>query len=196
MKLILASQSMNRRRLLKQAGLKFEIIPSCYEEDMTMDMSPEDLVQELSLGKANDVARQHPDAVVVGSDTVFIVNGRVGGKPKSLEEAFKMLKQLQKTPHMYASGYAIVHKASNKVVTGVSTVTVTLRSDLTDDDLRGYIAKEREPVTTKAGAYDGANLGVALIEKIDGDYTTALGLPIGLLLKDLKQFDINPLLID
>lgn len=193
MKLILASQSANRKRIMEQVQLEFEVIPSKYEEDMTKDMPPGELVQELALGKAMEISEDHPDAVVIGADTFFVVNGKVDGKPHDNEQALSMLKELREAPHSFYSGYAIVHKASNAAVTGLSIVNISLRDDLTDVDLRGYIKNEVEPVTTKAGAYDGANLGIALIEKIDGDYAAALGLPIGLVLRDLKQFGINPL---
>ncbi len=192
MRLILASQSTNRKRLLEQVGLEFEVVVSNYTEDMSLDMKPEALVQELALGKASEVAKRNPDDVVIGADTVFVANGKVGGKPHDESEALDMLIKLRGAPHLLVSGYAIVKHSENMILQDVVTVQMTMRKDLSDADLIGYIKVEREPVTTKAGAYDVANKGIGLLEKIDGDYSAGLGLPIGLVLRDLKAFGINP----
>lgn len=193
MKLILASQSTNRKRLFEQVGLEFEVLVSDYEEDMTLELPPEQLVQELALGKAQRVAKVHQDAVVVGADTVFVLNGKVGGKPASEEAALQVLKSLREArTHEYITGFAVVHEGSKRIETGFRRIELTLRSDLTDDDLQGYISSEREPVTTKAGGYDGANKGLGLISSMSGDYGAALGLPVGAVLEKLKAFGINP----
>jgi septum formation protein len=193
MRLILASQSTNRKKLLEQIGLEFEVIVSEYEEDMTLDMTPAELVKHLAEGKARDIAEKHPEAVVIGADTVFVLDGKVGGKPAGNEEAVEMLTTLTKNPHQYISGVCIYQASTKKVVTFDATVNLRLRDDLTTEDLCNYIASEKEPVTTKAGAYDGANLGATLIAHVEGDLTTGFGLPVGMLSQELKAFGIDAL---
>jgi len=189
--IILASQSVNRRRLLEQIGLQFEVIPSNYEEDMTLDMPFEELAMFLSKGKADDVAKDHPNSIIIAADTFFVHNNKVAGKPHSDEEAFKTLQALRGQKHTYVTGFTIIDTETEQIIQDHASVDIWMRADLTDQELKNYIANEVEPVTTKAGGYDGMNLGAILIDRMEGDWTTSNGLPLSKLAVALQKVGVE-----
>ncbi|MDP6527505.1 MAG: Maf family protein, partial [Candidatus Pacebacteria bacterium] len=91
-RIILASTSPRRHELAKRMGLEFDVVPSNYEEDMTMKMSPKKLVMTLAYGKAKDVAEKYKSGIVIGADTIIVYKNKVLGKPKNKKDAFDMLK--------------------------------------------------------------------------------------------------------
>src|SRR5947208_209548 len=110
MKLILASQSPGRREVLEEAGLKFVVEPSNYEEDMGLDMPPAELAIFLSHGKAKDVAKHYDDAVIIGADSFVVTqSGELMGKPHTKEKAREMLMTLSGTWHSFVTGYTIIN---------------------------------------------------------------------------------------
>jgi septum formation protein len=190
-KLVLASTSPYRRELLERLGLPFEALAPRFEEQIEQGVAPEELVQSLALGKALSLVDDFPDAVIIGSDQVFVVGGEIVGKPGTAEKAFEQLKRMSGTSHTFFTGLAVVDTASGTKLTSCVPFTVTLRS-LADDEIRNYIRREN-PLNC-AGSFMIEGLGIALMEKLEGaDFTSLIGLPLIQLLSLLRQLDINPL---
>jgi septum formation protein len=189
-RIILASASPRRQELLKQIGLIFEVIPSAIEENIDPNLSPEAVVQEFAHSKAADVAdRLAESSVVIGADTIVVHRGRILGKPKDDDEAYKMLKLLEGDEHDVITGYTVIRTGDGKRITGFEKTLVKFRS-LADHEIRSYVAT-REP-RDKAGAYGIQGVGCLLVEKIEGDYFNIVGLPLGKLGAILsREFNIE-----
>ena len=187
-KIILASSSPRRKDLLSQIGIKFEIDPSNYEEDMTLKMSPSELAKHLSLGKAKDVAQRHKNAIIISGDTFCAIDNEVLGKPHTAEKAKEMLQKLNGKTHSIITGFSIIDTDTNKQISKSVETKVYFRA-VTDKEIDAYIATG-EPLEF-AGAYAMQYLGGLFIEKIEGDYFNIIGLPILPLAIELKDFGIN-----
>jgi len=188
MRIILASTSPRRKELLSRTGLIFETQESGYEEEMHLDLSPEKLAEHLSFHKAKPVSESNPDAIVIAADTFIVFNGKYLGKPKTEEEARDMLKSLSGKSQEIITGVTIMNK--DKSASFISKATVYMK-DFSNETIERYI-KTGEPMD-KAGAYAVQGKGAVLIEKMEGDFFGAVGLPIGKLAEELKQFGINVL---
>ena len=182
MKLILASQSKGRAALLKSAGYRFRIIPSRVNEPEPVAGAPlEDHVLELAVLKASAIAEQHPEAIVIGADTALILGRHIIGKPDSIADACRMLEQLGGRRHRISSAACIIFPVSathkkRRVVRLVDTAHVTLRK-WTPKRIRAHVALTR-PLSW-AGAYAVQDsLSAAIVERIDGDLATVIGLPM------------------
>lgn len=186
-KIILASASPRRSELMKMAGYEFEVRVSHKEETYT-GTAPEEIVKELSLLKAEDVARQTEmkDTVIIGADTIVSYEGNILGKPESKEDAFRMIQSFQGQKHQVYTGVAILSFDANgaKTVINEAVKTDVYVNPMTDEEIWAYI--ERDNVMDKAGAY-GIQSGFAVhIAKIDGDYFNVVGLPVSFLYEALK----------
>jgi septum formation protein len=186
-KIILATTSPRRKELAKQMGLDFEIIPSNYEEDMGMKLPPKELAKTLAYGKAKDVAKKC-EGIIIGADTFVVQNGKKMGKPKSEQEAFKMLKSFSNKTHKVYTGIAIINNKTGKEITDCEVTSIKF-GKMSDEEIKKYI-KTKEPMD-KAGAYAIQGLGSIFIEKINGCYHNIAGLPIHLTHKNLKKLGIN-----
>jgi septum formation protein len=176
---ILASSSPRRRTLLSRLGIPFEVDPSGVDEWHDGNREPSDLVEFLSLEKAVDVARRHPEGLVLGADTVVVLDRQILGKPDDAAHAADMLRALNGRTHQVYSGIALVHGPSGRRVTAHSTTDVTF-APLSEDEIATYIASG-SPMD-KAGAYGiQDDAGAWFIEGIRGDFHTVVGLPLRLL---------------
>ncbi len=185
-KLVLASSSYTRKNILTDASIDFEIDPSDYEEDHTLNLTPEELVIRLSLEKAKDVAKRHGDALVLGADTmVFFENHRLG-KPHTPERAKEMLRMLSGKMHPILTGFTLIDTISGKVISKAVETKVFFK-DLSEKEIDEYVATG-EPLE-KAGAYAIQENGHKLIDHVEGSKTNIAGLPIEELEKTLKEFD-------
>ena len=196
-KIILASQSPRRKELMELMGFEFEQIPSGAEESVKSDV-PENLVQKLSLIKAEDVAEKiksgkvkpslesNEGYLVIGSDTIVVLGNEVLGKPKDEEDAFRMLSELKGKTHRVLTGVTIIDTKTMKKETFYERTDVSF-CDYEDDVIRDYI-KTKDPLD-KAGAYGIQSLGFKLVKKIDGDFNNVVGLPISRLFWELKNFE-------
>jgi septum formation protein len=155
------------------------------EENSVPGETPAEHVVRLSLLKAREVAAQVGEGIVIGSDTVVVLDGDILEKPESEEEAFSMLSRLQGRTHTVYTGFALRNAASGKELTGFETTEVTMRP-MTPDLIRDYIATE-EPLD-KAGAYGIQGYGAALIPSIRGCYFNVMGLPLSTLMGALYTF--------
>ncbi len=176
-KIILASSSPRRKEIADQMGLEYEIIPSNYEEDMTMRLEPKDLVKTLALGKAKEVANrqeEETEAIVIGIDTFITYNKKLLGKPKSVNEAREMLKMISGKIIKAYTGVAIIDiKNKNEMIN--YDITEIILANLTDTEIDNYI-NTGEPLD-KAGAIGIQGLGSIFIKKINGCFSGAVGLP-------------------
>lgn len=187
-KIILASASPRRRELMAQAGYEFEIQVS-HKEEIYISETPDEIVKELALLKAKDIAEQNDakNLLVIGADTVVAHKGAILGKPKSKEDAFEMIKGFQGDKHQVYTGVAILDYDvdGNETIVNHAVKTDVYVNSMTDEEIWKYI--ESDNVMDKAGSY-GIQSGFAVyIEKIEGDYFNVVGLPISYIYEQLKQ---------
>ena len=185
-RVILASGSPRRFDLLKSVLDNFEVITSNYEEDMTLDMKPSELVKFLSKGKADEVA-QREKGIILGADTIVVLNGKVIGKPKSKEEAKETLKALSNNSHHVYTGFTIIDTENNKEIIDFEKTEIIFK-ELSDEKIEEYI-KTGEPMD-KAGAYGIQGLAKEFILKYNGSYNNIVGLPIEKVKEHLISLEI------
>jgi septum formation protein len=173
--LILASQSPRRRYLLEQAGLTFAVIPSTFDEGSILLTNPADYVKTLAESKADAVARQYPGSWVIGADTIVTIDNAVLGKPGDPREARQMLERLSGQSHVVYTGYAVVCRNRRIAINNAIKTEVQFK-DLTEDEIDWYI-QTGEPFD-KAGAYAIQGMGTFLVRRINGSYTSVVGLPV------------------
>ena len=191
-RIILASASPRRRELMAMAGYEFEIKVS-HKEEKYVSTEPSEIVKELALLKAEDIAEQETvilndeELVVIGADTVVAHAGKILGKPKSKEEAFRMIKGFQGDKHQVYTGVAVLKYdgEGNKSIVNEAVKTDVYVNPMTDEEIWKYI--ENDNVMDKAGSY-GIQSGFSIhIEKIEGDYFNVVGLPISFIYEVLKK---------
>ena len=183
MRLILASASPRRAELLRYITEDFEVIPSGEEETVAEGLPCQQLVAELARIKACSVLARYPDAVVIGSDTVVAIDGRVLGKPKDREDAFAMLQALSGRTHTVYTGVCLASKDRLEQFTSATHVTFF---PLKKEEILHYL-DTGEPFD-KAGAYGIQGQGALFCSGIEGDFYTVMGLPVALTAKKLEVF--------
>jgi septum formation protein len=180
--LLLASTSPQRRAILEQLGIPFEVVPPAYEENDEAGASPSELVRAHAAGKARSVAGGAGDRPVLGVDTAVVLDGKAYGKPTGAEEAAEMLETLGGRTHEVVSGLCLLTPAWEEMAEDATSVTVR---PLTPRDIAAYVASgEWEG---RAGAYAIQGLGAGLVERIEGDYLNVVGLPGALLIRLLAE---------
>jgi septum formation protein len=188
-RIILASQSPRRKRLLEQIGLTFEVVPSNVEE-VSAEEEPTLLVEDLALQKARDVAKSFTDSLIIGSDTIVVHNGEIIGKPKDENQAAEFLSKLSNTNHSVYTGVAFVKTNKNGEIKGSHTFheqTKVTFGALGEQEIQAYI-KRGNPLD-KAGAYGiQDDLGALFVQKIDGDYYNVVGFPLNRFYREIKTF--------
>jgi len=185
-KIILASGSPRRKDLLTQVGIPFEVIVS--NADETITGPPDQQVQALALRKAIAVQNTRPshNDIILAADTLVYIDNKVLGKPETPSEAFNMLKSLAGRSHTVYTGVAILHGSEKQVF--VDSTKVFFRN-LSDSEIQAYIATG-EPMD-KAGAYGVQDKGALLVDHIEGDYFTVVGLPIAKVGAALREMGIE-----
>ena len=180
--LLLASTSAQRRAILEQLGIPFEVVAPDYEERDAGFADAVAMVKEHAAGKARSVGPGAGDRPVLGVDTAVVLEGRVYGKPKDASDAERMLEALSGQRHAVISGLCLVTPGWELV--DADTTFVHFRA-LTPRDLAGYVSSgEWEG---RAGAYAIQGLGGALVSRIEGDYLNVVGLPAALLVRTLAE---------
>ena len=187
-KIILASTSPRRKELLAKTGLKFLVVSSDYEEDMTLKLPPKELAKVLSMGKAAAVAKKYEDAIVIGADTFVAYKNKLLGKPHTAERARKMLKQLNGGMNSVITGFSIIDTKTGKHVSRAIECKVYLRK-MTNREIDAYV-KTGEPLDM-AGAYAVQERGSVFVRKTEGNFFTIMGLPIYELMQELKKFGVE-----
>jgi septum formation protein len=186
MKLILASGSPRRSELLAAAGVEFEVIPSPAEEIHDSSLGMAGLCEENARLKASAVSIHHPDAVVIGADTLVFLDGEPLGKPKDMAEAEKMLRRLSGKTNQVCSGVCII--GPGEKVISLHAVTDVFFRELDDETLSAYLAKT-QPLD-KAGAYGIQDHGEMIIERIEGAFDNVMGLPVEQVLAALEEIGL------
>jgi septum formation protein len=184
---IMASGSPGRKELLAKTGYKFTVDASNYEEDMSLNLKPEQLAIHLSKGKAQTVAKRHKNAVILAADSFAVFKGNLLGKPHTKQRAKEMLSMLSGQAHYFITGFTIVDTNSGKSYSNAVKTTVYFRK-LTQSEIDSYI--DKEDVLEKAASYIAQGLGAILIEKVDGSYSNITGLPLAEVAAALKDFGI------
>ncbi len=174
-RLILASASPRRRKMLSKIGLDFEVLAAKVDEVPLDGESPQKFVQRAAIDKASDIAAQHPDAWVLGADTIVVCQGEILGKPKDASEAQRMLMRLAGQMHKVLTGFCLKWEQENISVSRVIATEVYF-SAFTEEIAAAYVATG-EPLD-KAGAYGIQGRGGVLVEKIVGSYSNVVGLPL------------------
>lgn len=187
--LVLASKSPQRKLLLEQLGMPFRVVVSDHDEGVR-DGDPAHTVQQNARGKAEEVLAREPlraGELVLGVDTVVVLDGEIIGKARDADEAARHVRRLAAHTHEVFSG---IYLTSRKVALATHAVTrVTFRS-LTDADLDAYIASGewRE----RAGAYAIQGIGSGLVKSVEGDYFNVVGLPVAQLMRLLASVGVTP----
>lgn len=186
--IILASASPRRREILTLGGVPFEVCPAA-DEQAPDHLAPAELVRALARSKASQVAAQFADRVILGADTMVVLDGKLLGKPTSKQHAVDMLMSLQGREHQVMTGVWLIRTNSSKKTvkedsfTDVATVKFF---PMTREEAEEYVATG-EPMD-KAGAYGIQGYGMRFVEGICGDFYTVMGLPAGRLLRFLQDF--------
>ena len=189
-KVILASASPRRKEILEQVGVGFDIVPSTSEEVISKN-NPKDIVEELADQKAYEVfSKLDNQGIVIGADTIVVLNNSIMGKPKDEDDAFNMLNSLQNNTHKVYTGVCVYINENNetKKLLFFEETSVTMYP-MTKEQILDYI-KTKEPMD-KAGAYGIQGKSAIYIKKIDGDYNTVVGLPIARLYNELLKLGID-----
>lgn len=188
-RIILASASPRRRELMKQAGFEFEIQVSHKEEHYDSD-KPEEIVKELALLKAEDIATQNEGKTltVIGADTIVAVDDKILGKPKDKADALEMVRAMQGRSHQVYTGVAIIRFDSEgkKEVISHAVCTDVVVYPMSEEEMLVYV--EDESIMDKAGAYAiQGEFGAKYIKRFEGDYYNVVGLPISYIYQVLKK---------
>ncbi|KNZ69569.1 maf protein [Thermincola ferriacetica] len=186
--IILASASPRRRELLDAVGLPYQVQVSAIDEKIPAAMTPADTAMNLALQKAQNVAGKFASGIVIGADTIVVLNGHVLGKPKDKTDAVNMLQALRGTTHQVITGLAVIDAEDGKTVQAFEETEVCFKN-ISDDDINAYVATG-EPMD-KAGAYGIQGLGGLFVAGIRGCYFNVVGLPIPLLAEILKGFGVD-----
>ncbi|MBS4173702.1 Maf family protein [Bacillus sp. FJAT-49736] len=181
-KLILASQSPRRRELLQKLQIPFDSITSNADEQLSENQTHEEAVMELAARKAKAIASDYQEEIVIGADTVVVLNNEILGKPKDREMAKTMLERLSGKQHFVYTGVAVIHQGTIQTFYEKTEVTFW---ELTKKEIDTYL-DSGEPFD-KAGSYGIQGLGSLFVKSINGDYYTVVGLPISRLNQFLKE---------
>lgn len=186
MRIILASNSPRRKDLLNQIGIKFEIMPSDIDEDLSvLEGTINDKLEQLAFMKAKHIAEKIDEGLVIGADTVVVIDDIILGKPVNEEDAYKMLKLLNGRTHQVITGISVIDAKNNEYKTD-HVATLVEFNDMSDQEIWSYI-KSKEPMG-KAGAYGIQGLGALLVKHVSGDYFNIVGLPLNTLNNMLLEF--------
>ena len=180
--MILASQSPRRRELLAYIEPDFRVIPAVGEENIPDGATPEQAVLALSRQKAEEIATQYKDEIIIAADTVVAIDGKILGKPHSKAEAAEMLSTLSGRVHSVFTGVCVIFADGG--IENFAEETKVEFYPLTDGEINSYIATG-DPMD-KAGAYGIQEKGAANVKGIVGDFYNVMGLPVGRLARILR----------
>jgi septum formation protein len=180
--LVLASASPRRQELLRNAGILFDVQPAHIPEDPLPGEHAKDCAERLAREKALAVAKQRPRDVVLGADTVVVVDGQILGKPLDAADAVRMLRMLSGREHHVITGVCVVANGQSSVANETTAVTM---SEISENEIADYVATG-EPVD-KAGAYAIQGVASRWIPRIEGDYSNVVGLPVALVWRMLRD---------
>lgn len=186
--IVLASASPRRQQLLEQIGVSFEVVVADIDEELTENSSAPELVKRLARCKAEQVARDKQQAIIIAADTLVILDEHIMGKPVNREDAFYKLTLLSGRPHQVMTGLCVLNSARGICDTAVETTNVYFRA-LSRQEIDSYL--DWGEWVDKAGGYAIQGKGALLIEKIAGCYFNVVGLPVNRLNLMLGKQGVN-----
>lgn len=182
--IILASSSPRRKELLLILTNDFKVYPSGVEEIIKPGLTIEEVPGYLARLKALDVAKEFPNNLVLGADTIVSIDNEILGKPKNRQDAYNMLRKLSGKTHIVITGFCLTKEDKTKTYTNVSEVTFL---ELSDCDINNYL--DTGEYIGKAGSYAVQGKSAVFISKIKGDFFAVMGLPLSQLHQALKEFE-------
>jgi len=182
MNVILASASPRRKELLKRIFKDFSIVPADIDETIPEDIGPEFAPVFLSAEKAEAIAADHPDDLIIAADTIVFADGKILGKPRNSQEAKDMLRLLSGNTHKVITG-CCVRKGKN--ICSFAEESLVRFFDLSDEEIEHYVSSGS--ADGKAGAYGIQDGGALFVERIEGDFYNIVGLPIGRLNREIQS---------
>ncbi|HSQ89227.1 Maf family protein [Romboutsia sp.] len=189
MNIILASASPRRKEILENTNVKFDVVKSEIDEVILDQELPSQVVMRLAFEKCMDIAGRYEDDLVIGADTIVVLDGIILGKPKDKDDATSMIKKLSGKTHQVITGISLINLNANKKIIDYVVSNVKFK-DLSEEDIKDYIQTNES--LDKAGGYGIQGYGALLVEEIQGDYFNIVGLPISRLSDLLKKyFSIN-----
>lgn len=188
MDFVLASASPARRRLLQGIGLNPIVQVSHFDEDQIKETNAARLVEALALAKANTVAKQRQNALILGCDSVLLVQGQIFGKPESPEVAIARWQMMRGSYGELYTGHALIDQTQNKTIVRHGSTKVHFAA-IDDDTIKAYVASG-EPMQC-AGCFALEGKGGLFIEKLDGCHSNVIGLSLPLFRQMLKELDYN-----
>ncbi|MBM7712132.1 Maf family protein [Enterococcus xiangfangensis] len=184
MTVILASQSPRRKELLRWLISDFIVQPADIDEEVKDQYAPEEYVMEMARQKAAVIAADNFDALVIASDTVVVLDEKILGKPKSRQEAFDMLKGMSGGSHLVYT--SVMLRRKTQLEERLTSAKVTFYP-LSDEEINRYL--DSDDYKDKAGAYGIQNGAGVFVERIEGDYYSIVGFPVGTVNQMLKNFE-------
>jgi septum formation protein len=184
MRLILASTSLRRKELLALLRLPFEVVEPSFAEKIRPGLPPDEQVRSFAAGKARSCVSRFPGDVILGSDTLISIENEILGKPADVREAGAMLRRLRGRRHVIHTAVALVKPAGGVEDLALETVQVWMK-DVSEGEIERYVRTGE--CLGKAGAYSIQGAGGRLIDRIEGDYTAAVGLPLRLVADLLRK---------
>ena len=173
-KLILASNSPRRKKILTDMGLNFQVIPSNYDEKLENDEFSYDKIEDIATQKCLDVYRRvDNESLVISADTVVVLHNKILGKPHTKENAVKMLKELSGQTHSVVTAICAINKKTNRAIT-VSTTSYVKFTEWSEDMINSYV--EKYLPLDKAGSYGIQELPPNYVEKFEGSFENIVGL--------------------
>jgi septum formation protein len=186
--IVLASASPRRQELLRNAGIPFTVQPADIDETLRADETPRECAERLAREKAQAVFQARQEDLVLGADTIVVVDEQILGKPRDASDAARMLRLLSGRTHAVITGVCLLAPvASTQLPVGstASESTVVTMCEISDEEIRDYIATG-EPMD-KAGAYAIQGIASRWIPRVEGDYSNVVGLPVALVYGMLRK---------
>lgn len=187
-KIILASKSKARKKLLKQLGISFTTVSSDIKEDHKLKGSCEKLVVNNALAKAKDVAKKFKTGIVIAADTVVLADKKIIGKPRNIKDAVNTLKVLSKKPQWVYTGIAVIDVEKKKLLTDYEKTKIYM-NPLSEKTIRKYFKKVCP--MDKAGSFDIQGFGSIFIDRIEGCFYNVVGLPVSKLAALLAKVGVR-----
>ncbi|MDP3791674.1 MAG: nucleoside triphosphate pyrophosphatase [Candidatus Omnitrophota bacterium] len=187
-RIILASKSKARRKLLKDIGIEFTVATSDVREKRVIKTTCGELVVENALLKAKDVAKRFDSGIVISADTVVLVGKKIIGKPKNMKDAFETLRLLSRKPQWVYTGIAVIDIDGKKIYTDFDKTKVYMYH-LSDKQIKNYF--NRVSPLDKAGSFDIQGFGSVFIDRIEGCFYNVVGLPMAKLSKILNKAGVD-----